>query len=101
MKKGIRHGDVCLIQAKKPTGLKKSDTKTLLAVGSGGNPHTFDNGTFYPMNGDDFIIGYLVSKNTKLFHAEHSPEGALIPNATWEVRRQSEYTPDGLRAVID
>jgi len=42
MKKGIRHGDVCLIQAKKPTGLKKSDTKTLLAVGSGGNPHTFE-----------------------------------------------------------
>lgn len=97
-----RHGDLALIQKKKkPTGLKKSETKTLLAVGSGGNPHTFDTGTFYPVTGDDFIIGYLQAKNTKLFHVEHSPKGVEIEDGLYEVRRQVEYTHEGMKQVID
>ena len=100
--KAYRHGDICLLKiSKKPTGLKKSNTKTLLAVGSGGNPHTFDNGVFYPVKDKEFVIGYLQAKNTKLFHSEHSPRGGKIEDGLYEVRRQQEFTHKGMVAVID
>lgn len=98
-----RHGDICLFQIEKlPKGSKASKSNVLLAVGSGGNPHTFDIGIFYPaIEKHDFIIGYLKAKNTKLLHAEHSPKGASIADGIYEVRRQVEFTHSGMKQVID
>ena len=103
----IRHGDLALIGiANLPTGLKASTSKVLLAVGSGGNPHSFDTGTFYPVKGDEFIIGYLKAKGTTLLHREHGKgktgqKKAKIVDGLYQIRRQSEYTPQGLKLVID
>ena len=102
-----RHGDICGVEiVKLPKGLKASKSKVLLSVGSGGNPHTFDIGTFYPVKGDDFIIGYLKAKGTTLLHREHGKgktgqKKAKIVDGLYQIRRQSEYTPQGLKLVID
>lgn len=98
-----RHGDLCLLGIKTlPKGLKASKSNILLAIGSGGNPHTFNTGVFYPSTEKhDFIIGYLKAKSTKLLHAEHSPKGAKIVDGVYEVRRQVEHTHNGMRQVID
>lgn len=102
MKKGYRHGDICFIKiSKKPTKLKKSNTNVILQTGSGGNPHSFTGGTFYPVQNEEFVIGYLQAKNTKLFHDEHSPKGAEIENGLYEIHRQQEFTHQGMMAVID
>lgn len=98
----IRQGDIAYIPAKMPKGLKKSATNIILQSGSGGNPHSFTGGAFYPHQDSNFVIGYLQAKNTKLFHAEHGPKsGVAIPNGTYEVRRQVEDTHEGLKVVED
>jgi hypothetical protein len=98
----IRHGDIALIGIDKlPTGLKKSVSKTILQGGSGGNSHTFDNGVFYLKADGENIIGYLKAEKTKLFHVEHSPKGVKIKDGTYEVRRQVEFTHEGMKQVID
>lgn len=84
-----------------PKGLKASKTKTLLQNGSGGNPHEFSGGIFYPKIEGDFIIGYLKAKGTKLFHVEHSPKGDKIDDGIYEIRRQSEFTHEGFKKIID
>lgn len=99
---GIRQGDIALIKISKlPTGLKASKTDTLLQNGSGGNPHTFKGGIFYPKVDGDFILGYLKAKNTKLFHIEHSPKGDKIPDGFYQVRKQVEITHSGMVPVVD
>lgn len=98
----IRQGDILLVKIDKlPDGLEPSDIKTFLENGSGGNPHSFEGGVFYPKNEDDFILGYFESKNTKIYHAEHSPNWDSIPDGVWQVRRQNEETIEGLKAVVD
>ena len=100
--KNYRHGDLALIGIEKlPEGLKPSKTNLLVTVSSGGEPHTFKGGTFYSKRNDDFIIGYLEAKSTKLYHKKHSPTGVLISNGMYEVRRQVEFTQEGMRQVID
>ena len=100
--KAYRHGDVLLvIVSKKPTGLKKTNSKVLLQTGSSANPHSFDNGTFYPVTDDDLVIGYLKAKNTNLFHTEHSPKGGKIEDGLYEVRRQVQKTHEGMVFVED
>src|SRR3990167_5484636 len=97
----VRHGDLGLFGiTTPPKGIKKSSSKVLLQTGSGGNPHSIDKGTFYPKE-DGQSIGYLVAKGTKLFHVEHSPKGAKIPDGVYDVRRQREITHEGFREVID
>jgi hypothetical protein len=49
----------------------------------------------------DFILGYLEAKDTKLYHAEHSPQGVEIEDGVYEIRKQVEVTPDGMRPVVD
>ena len=100
--KNYRHGDIALIGVKTmPKGLKASDTNILMAKGSGGNDHTFSGGRFYPCIKGDNIIGYLKVKDTELFHVEHSPNGVSIANGIYEVRKQNEFTIDGLSEVVD
>ena len=104
----IRHGDLCLIAIDKlPEGLKKSDTKTLM-TGSNNNPHTFDNGEFYPARKDNFIFGYFVAKDTTLFHKEHGKVAkgndlreAKINDGIYELRNQVRFTHEGMRQVQD
>ncbi len=98
----IRQGDICLVKISKlPKGLVSSKTNTLLANGSGGNPHTFKGGTYYPKVEGDFMLGYLKAKGTKIYHTEHSPKGDSIPAGIYEVRKQVEFTHEGLRPVVD
>ena len=101
MQKSIRHGDIALIKINKlPEGLTKSDSKVLLEGGSGGHAHTFTAGSFYPKIEGQNIIGYFVAtKTTKLGHVEHgSPK---VPQGIYEVRRQVEFTPTGIKRVVD
>ena len=100
--KAWRQGDIAGISIPKlPKGLKASKTDTLLSNGSGDNPHTFNGGSFYPHVKGDFILGYLEAKGTKIYHVEHSPKGDKVEDGVWEIRKQSEYTNEGLRPVID
>lgn len=102
MKKVYRHGDLAFVQIEKlPKGLKQSNTNILLQQGSGGNPHSFNGGTFYEKKEGDFIIGYLEAKDTKLYHIEHSPKGGKIDDGVYEVRFQVEYTHEGMKQVVD
>jgi len=103
----FRHGDLCGIQVNEiPASAKKTSSKTLMR-GSGNHPHTFDKGTFYKISGDDFIIGYLEAKDTTLFHIEHGEDvgkklrEAKIEDGIYEVRRQCEFTNEGMRQVED
>ena len=102
-----RHGDMEIRGVKElPEGLKKVKTKVLM-VGSHNNSHTFDNGEMYQVENDDFIVGYLVAKNTTLFHPEHGEEvgkslkEAKIEDGIYEVRKQVEYTNEGMKQVED
>lgn len=96
-----RQGDVALIEVKElPKALKASKTNVVLQEGSGGHPHTFKGGTFYPdLKGD--VLGYLKATKTKIFHPEHNPKGDLIKNAIYQIKRQNEDTHEGLKPVID
>ena len=99
----IRQGDLCYLQvAKLPTGLTETKTNTILQNGSSGNPHVFKGGKFYAKQDGNFIIGYLKAKDTKIFHTERGPKtGFKLEDGNYEVRRQSEDTIQGLKAVID
>ena len=95
-----RQGDVALVGVDKlPKGLE-AGANVLLQEGSGGNPHTFEGGKFYPQVKDS-VLGYLVAKKTKLFHIEHSPKGDEIENGVYQVIRQNEDTHEGLKVVED
>jgi hypothetical protein len=107
IKTGIRHGDCLLAETNSiPENAKKTSSKVLMR-GSGNHPHTFDKGTFYEISGDDFIIGYLEAKDTTLFHIEHGEDvgkklrEAKIADGIYEVRRQCEFTNEGMRPVED
>lgn len=100
--KNIRHGDIAFIGIDKLSkGLKSSKSNKIMEGGSGGNTHIFKGGTFYPKIEGSNIIGYFKAKNTKLYHIEHSPKGCKIENGVYEVRRQVEYTHEGMKQVID
>ena len=107
MSKAIRHGDLAFFQIKTmPKGLKKSASNILLKSGSSGNSHSFRGGTFYPKTDGQFIIGYFKAKNTVLHHAEHGRgdkalKEAKLPDGVYEIRRQSEYTHQGMVQVQD
>lgn len=103
MTKIYRHGDVGFVAVEKlPKELKASKSNVILEGGSGGNTHSFQGGIFYPKVEGEHIIGYFKAKGSKLFHPEHSPKGeAVLPDGVYEVRRQVEFTHDGMRQVID
>ena len=104
--KNYRHGEIALIGIKKlPRGLKKTNTNVLMA-GATGNSHAFDNGSVYFITKTEenpYLIGYFVAKNTNLLHPEHKDEtgGAKIADGVYELRKQQEFTPEGLIPIID
>lgn len=96
-----RHGEITfLLIDKLPDNLEEVKQKEFLK-GSHGHPHTFDNGKLYLKNVDEFVFGYFVAKNTKLFHPEHSPKGAKLPDGIYELRRQVEFVNGELRVIFD
>ena len=100
--KAYRHGEILLVKTEKlPKGLKASKSKILM-TGSHGNNHAIDQGTFYPHK-EEFVFGYLVAKNTNLLHPEHKDKSgkAKLPNGTYKLVKQNEYTPEGLVPVVD
>ena len=99
--KNYRHGDVALIGVKTMPRVKASKTDIFMSKGSGGLNHTFTGGIFYPNVDGDNIVGYLKAKGTTLYHPEHSPKGVNITDGIYEVRKQNEFTHEGLREVID
>lgn len=70
--------------------------------GQTGNSHLFDNGSIFLKEVNQYVFGYFKAKNTTLFHPEHGKDGkAKLPDGLYELRRQVEYTPNGLVPVID
>jgi len=106
MNNKYRHGDLVLWQIKElPNGLTPTKTKVLM-TGSGGNPHSIDNGTVYFKAVNEFVFGYLVAENTTLYHKNHG-EGngkikvAKINNGVYELKKQQEKTHEGMKPVVD
>lgn len=104
--KAYRHGEIALVKIKElPEDIKPSDSKVLMK-GSHEHDHSFKCGTLYPFQKGEFVFGYLVAKNTVLFHPEHGKgenklKEAKIPNGIYELRKQHEHTPDGLKQIED
>lgn len=103
-----RHGEIALIGINElPNGLKESNT-TCIIKGSHGNDHLIDNGKLYFKNVNEFVFGYLVSKNTKLLHSDHGKvienskfREAPIKDGVYELRKQQEFVNNELKPVID
>lgn len=101
MKQIYSHGEISFIKIDKlPDGLVETNTD-VFAKGKTGNSHKFNGGKIYLKNGGQFIVGYFEAKGTKLYHPEHSPKGAELPDGVYEIRRQNEHTPAGLVPVVD
>lgn len=104
-----RHGDLGLIGIDKlPDDLIETKTNIIMK-GSHGNNHIFQNGILYLKNVDQFVFGYFKANDgCKLFHVEHGEivEGnnlriANIEPGFYELRKQNEFTHDGMKQVID
>lgn len=99
--KAYRHGEMLLVKVTKIPELEESKTK-VFSTGSHGNNHSISSGKlFFLEKQKGQVVGYLVAKNTKLIHPEHSPKGCSIKDGKYEIRKQVEYTPSGLIPVID
>lgn len=95
----VRQGDLVLKKIKKlPTGLTETKVKVMV-TGSHGHNHSFDTGKLYFTPVDTYVFGYLVAKGTSIDHPEHG--GMKLENGVYELRKQQEYTPQGLVPVID
>lgn len=102
--KALRHGEIAFVAIKKlPDNLTKATTN-IIVTGSHGNNHTFSGGSLYLLPKlEGYIMGYLVAENTTLYHPEHGDEKgeAKLPDGVYEIRKQQEFTPEGLVPVID
>ena len=106
----LRHGDLAFIQVKElPKGLIKSSSKVFMK-GSNNNNHTYDAGDWYPTTipGDNFTIGFFVSKKTTLFHVEHGMKIkgqelriTGIDDQVSRLARQNQDTHAGMVPVLD
>ena len=100
-KQCYRHGEIVFVKIDSlPKGLSESKTD-IFSKGNTGNNHTFKGGKLYLKNDGQFIIGYFQAKKTKLYHPEHSPKGVILPDGSYEVRKQSEFINGELKQVID
>src|SRR3990167_9914295 len=96
-----RHGEIIFERVKSaPLKGMKPATTNVLATGKHGHAHTFKGGEMFLKDVDQFVFGYFKAKDTKLFHAEHSPDGAVLPDGVYILRRQSEYTPEGMKIIV-
>jgi len=105
--KAYRHGEIAFEKIETlPTGLEKSkDTQFL--VGSHGHSHSFNGGELYRKQEGEYVIGYFVSKNTILTHAEHGDKKvgnlkqAKLPDGIYRIRVAMETIADELKQVVD
>lgn len=104
-KQCYRHGEILFVKINKlPKGLRETKTN-IIVKGSHEHNHEFTGGKIYLTKVDENVFGYFVAKNTTLLHPDHG-EGekikeAKLPNGTYELRIQQEYTPAGLVPVRD
>jgi hypothetical protein len=109
----IRHWDLALIGIKKiPKNLVKTKTNILMK-GNNWHDHTFSwwmvsiTGDSFNLPEWEFIFWYFVAKNTILFHEDHwntivwNTRSCNIPDGIYELRKQVEFTAEGMRAVVD
>lgn len=97
--KAYRHGENILIQINTlPEDVQPLGTN-IFATGSSNNNHSVTTGTIYKK--EDGL--YLEAKDTSLLHPEHSPNvgDAKIEDGYYQIKTQVEYTPEGLKLVID
>lgn len=106
MLNNYRHWDSLLIWIDKlPNWLKKSKTKVFLTGKN--NSHSIDKWDLYllkdpnTLNENEFMYGYLVAKNTKLIHSEHSYGWVEIEDWVYELYKQKEETPSWFKIVQD
>ena len=99
MKKAYRHGENLLIKIEAlPSDVQLLKTN-IFATGSSNNNHSITTGKLFKNE-----TGlYLEAKNTCLIHPEHSPKkgDAQIEDGFYQIKTQVEYTPEGLKPVID
>jgi hypothetical protein len=102
MNKIYRHGEIGFLKVKSIPKMEETKTNTIIS-GSHGHAHTFKGGEIYLLKEPkDFTIGYFIAKGTTLFHLEHGVNGkAKLPDGKYEIRRQVEFTPQGLIPVKD
>lgn len=97
--KAYRHGEILLLKIDKmPENAKELETK-IFATGSSNNNHSVMTGKLFKKENEL----YLEAKDTSLLHPEHSPNigDAKIEDGFYQIITQVEYTPDGLKPVID
>ena len=97
--KGYRHGENLLVMEKElPTEARALDTR-VFAKGSHGNHHSIHGGRLYEHEG----TRWLKAVDTSLIHPEHSPNmgDARIEDGIYKILTQTEFTPEGLKPVID
>jgi hypothetical protein len=99
MNKAYRHGEnLLLVIDSIPEEAVKLNTN-IFATGSHGHNHSITGGSLYK-SGETL---YLEAKETSLLHPEHSPNtsDAKIIDGFYQIISQVEYTPDGLKPVVD
>ena len=101
-------GDVLIRRIEKlPDGLKKikpENGKIIVTHSETGHHHVMEADRAELFQGPDLLTAFLlVRKATKLEHLRpHDTHEAIkFPPGVYEVRRQREYTPEGLRRVAD
>jgi len=105
-KQWIRHGDVLLLKIYElPEWLKLHNSKVFLAWKN--NNHEISQWEVYitkdpnTLRDNEFQYGYIVAKDTKLIHNEHSKSWVSIPDGIYSIWKQKESTADGFKIIID
>ena len=108
MEKMFRHGDLGLSPVEKLPGDAEKSKTNVLMKGSNDNDHSIDNGQVYFKDENQSVFGYLIAKDTTLFHVDHGEQvpgkklrKAKIPDGIYALRRQVEDTHEGMRPVVD
>lgn len=96
-----RHGDVLIgaISAI-PPGAHKKHHCTLAHGEVTGHSHRIErmsDAELYEADGQLFLR--ILSKEARVIHEEHQP--ITLPQGTYRVWQQREYTPDAIRRIVD
>lgn len=106
MIKTYRHGEILFVETKEIPKEAKLKNTTILMKGSGNNAHSFKGGKFFELT-KGIVFGYFEAKNTTLLHKDHGNKKsdnlleAKLPDGIYELRKGQEFTPDGLKPIID
>lgn len=98
-KKNFRHGDVLIIPtAEKIQGKEEKDL--ILARGEvSGHAHRITKGDAHLFKFDEKTYLRVTSKFALLTHEEH--KALQIPQGDYEIKIQTDYTPEGWKRVED